>query len=106
MKINWKPVKDFAEVVGGAVTYVVMIAAYRKFMEHLTVDYNSGIAGYGDAVDAIMKSGMFSHDKADAVAALKRTGNSEFYKAMIHIAEDDSMFSRDKVNMIKELSQN
>lgn len=104
-KFDWKPVKDLAELVGGAVTYVLMIAACRKFMESMYEIPNSEAAHYDDAVRAIMKSGMFSHDKADAVAALKRYGGTEFYRAIIHIAEDDSMFSHDKANMIKELSQ-
>ena len=106
MKINWKPVKDFAELVGGAVTYVVMIAAYRKFMESMYDSPNSVSAHYDDAVKAIMDSGMYSHDKADAVAALKRYGTSEFYRAIIHIAKDDSMYSHDKIDMIKALSEN
>ena len=106
MKINWKPVKDFAELVGGAVTYVLMLAAYRKFMNNMTEVPDSKFAHYDDAVKAIMKSGMYSHDKADAVASLKRMAGTEFYRAIIHIAEDDSMFSHDKVNMIKALSEN
>ena len=105
MKINWKPVKDFAELVGGAVSYVLLIAAYRKCMDNMLVS-NSTPARYDDAVKAIMDSGMFSHDKADAVEALKRYGTTEFYKAIIHIAEDDSMFSHDKSDMIKALSEN
>lgn len=105
MKINWKPVKDFAEVVGGAVSYVLIIAAYRRLMENIYYSPNSETAHYDDAVKAIMDSGMFSHDKADAVAVLKRYGTTEFYRAIVHIAEDDSMFSHDKVSMIKALSE-
>ena len=106
MKINWKPVKDFAELVGGAVTYVLMVAASRKIMEYVIVNPDSEIVYYDDAVNAIMKSGMYSHDKADAIAALKRTGNTSFYRAIIHVAKDDSMYSHDKVSMIKALSEN
>ena len=105
MKINWKPVKDIAELVGGAVSYVVMIAAYRKFMEGMIGSPNSRNMYYDDAVKAIMESGMYSHDKANAVAALKRYGTSEFYRAIIHIAKDDSMYSHDKIDMIKALSE-
>jgi hypothetical protein len=106
MRINWKPVRDFAELVGGAVSYVLIIAAYRKFMEDMCYSPNSVSAHYDDAVKAIMDCGMYSHDKADAVAALKRYGTTEFYRAIVHIAEDDSMFSHDKLNMIKALSEN
>ena len=105
MKINWKPVKDIAELVGGAVSYVVMIAAYRKFMEGMLNSPDGKSAYYDDAVKAIMGSGMYSHDKAAAIESLKRYGGSEFYRAIVHIANDDSMFSHDKVNMIKALSE-
>lgn len=105
MKINWKPVKDFAEIVGGVVTYGLMVTAYGKFMERITEVPESSFVGYDDAIGAIMKSGMYSHDKADAAAALKRNGSSTFYKAIVHIAKDTSMYSHDKVDMIRELSQ-
>ena len=104
-KIDWKPVKDIAELVGGAACYLLMVTASSKVMEHITKVPESSFAGYDDAIGAIMKSGMYSHDKASAAAALKRNGNSAFYKAIIHIAKDSSMYSHDKVDMIRELSQ-
>ena len=104
-KIDWKPVKDVAELVGGAVSYVLILAAYGKFMERVTEVPESSFASYDDAIGAIMKSSMYSHDKAHAATALKRNGNSAFYKAIIHVAKDSSMYSHDKVNMIREMSQ-
>lgn len=104
-KFNWKPVKDFAEIVGGAACYILMLAASNKVMERISEYPESSFAGYDDAIGAIMKSDMYSHDKASAAAALKRNGSSEFYRAIIHIAKDRSMYSHDKVNMIKQLSQ-
>ena len=104
-KINWKPIKDFAELLGGAACYVLMLTASSKVMERVTAVPESTFAGYDDAIGAIMKSSMYSHDKANAAAALKRNGSSSFYKAIIHIAKDSSMYSHDKVDMIRELSQ-
>ena len=104
-KINWESVKNFAELVGGVVAYGLMITAYEKFMENITEVPESTFAGYDDAIGAIMKSDMYSHDKSQAAAALKRNGNSSFYKAIIHIAKDTSMYSHDKVYMIKELNR-
>lgn len=106
MKINWKPVKDFAELVGGIAAYVILVAATGKAMECVHYESDNTTAHYDDAVSAIMKSDMYSHDKADAAAALKRIASSEFYKAIIHIAEDNSVYSHDKANMIKALSEN
>lgn len=104
-KIDWESVKGIGELVGGAVSYVLVLAAYGKFMERITEVPESSFAGYDDAIGAIMKSSMYSHDKANAAAALKRNGSSAFYKAIIHVAKDSSMYSHDKVNMIRELSQ-
>lgn len=104
-KFDWKPVKDIAELVGGAACYVLMLAASSKVMEHVTAVPESSFVGYDDAIGAVMKSSMYSHDKARAAAALKRNGNSAFYKAIIHVAKDSSMYSHDKVDMIVELSR-
>lgn len=104
-KINWKPVKDIAELVCGATAYVLVLAVGSKAMKYVIEDPESSFAGYDDAIGAIMRSGMYSHDKANAAAALKRNGSSSFYKAIIHIAKDSSMYSHDKVDMIRELSQ-
>lgn len=104
-KIDWKPVKDFAELVCGAASYVLILAASAKAMERVTAVPESSFAGYDDAIGAIMKSSMYSHDKARAAAALKQNGTSAFYKAIIHVAKDSSMYSHDKVSMIEELSQ-
>lgn len=104
-KIDWKPVKDIAELVGGAVSYVLVLAAYGKIMERISEVPESAIVGYDDAIGAIMKSDMYSHDKAYAVSALKRDGDSTFYKAIIHIAKDSSMYSHNKVDMIREMNQ-
>ena len=104
-KIDWESVKGIAELVGGLVCYGLVVAASNKFMENMSDDHGSAIAGYDDAIGAIMKSGMYSHDKAHAAAALKQNGSSEFYRAIIHIAKDSGMYSHDKVDMIRQLSQ-
>ena len=104
-KINWEPVKDIAEFACEAMSYVLILAASGKVMERITAVPESSFASYDDAIGAIMKSSMYSHDKSRAVAALKRDGNSAFYKAIIHIAKDSSMYSHDKVDMISQLSQ-
>lgn len=104
-KFDLKPVKDVVELVCGAVAYVLISTASAKMVKQFTDSCMDDIAEYDDAVCAIMRSGMYSHDKASVIAELKRNGDSAFYKAIIHIAKDDSMFSHDKTRMIKELSQ-
>lgn len=62
----------------------------------------SGDVGYSDAVNAIMNSSMYSHDKTSAVSALIRDDSSETYKAVIQIARS-GMYSHEKVKSIQNV---
>lgn len=103
--IKSETIKNVAGQVWDVVSYGLMLAASYKVAEYISSGNNNHTAGYDDAVEAIMKSGMYSHDKRDGVAALKRYGTQEFYKAIVHVAKDSSMYSHDKVEMIKALSE-
>lgn len=61
-KIDWKPVKDIAELLCGVACYGLVVAASQKFADHITDNHVSRV-GYNEAVKAIMDSGMFSHEK-------------------------------------------
>ena len=98
-------IKTIAGKVWDVASYGLMLAASYKVADYIAGESDSKFASYNDAVKAIMNSSMFSHDKRDAVAALKRYGTHEFYKAIVHVAKDSSMFSHDKVEMIKTLSE-
>lgn len=104
-KINWKPVVDFAGGIVGVAVYGAMIGAVSKVYDYITTDHDKKPVGYDDAVSAIMKSGMWSHDKAEAAASLKPGKKSDYYNAIVHIAKDSSTFSHDKVSIIKQLSE-
>lgn len=105
IKIDLKPVGEFARQIGEVALYGLAIAASWKFSDYMTKIPDSKPIGFDDAVSAIMKSDMYSHDKSDAAAALKRNGNAEFYQAIVHIAKDSAAYSHDRVDMIKRLSQ-
>ena len=104
-KIDWEPVKDVVEVLCGVAVYGLVVAASNKMADRIIDAPDSTTVGYNDAVKAIMKSGMYSHDKTSAAVALKCNADSEFYKAVIHIANDSGSYSHDKVDMIKALSR-
>lgn len=104
-KINWESVRGYAEQLCEAASYVLVYVAANKAMKYVLDDNSYERVGYDDAIHAIMHSSMYSHDKSHAAAALKRNGNSEFYKAIVHIAKDSDTFSHDKVDLIRELSQ-
>lgn len=103
MKINLKPIGEFAKGVGEIVLFGALVGAYYKFGDYVINGNDTSIARYNDAVKAIMNSNMFSSDKKAAVEALKRNETMDFYKAIISIANDSKMFSGDKASMIQEL---
>lgn len=70
----------------------------------------TGELDYGDAVSAISMSEMYSTDKAACVPLVKANESSAYYKAIVAIARDGSMFSCDKrkaiVNITKSAALN
>ena len=60
-------------------------------------------ANYGDAVNEIMQSNMYSHDKTKAISALRKNGGTELYRAVISIVRSRA-YSHDKVKMITDIS--
>lgn len=103
-KIDLKPIGEFAKGVGKIVSFGALVGLYYKLGD-MVAGSGTSIVGYSDAVKAIMNSNMFSGDKSQAVSVLKRYDSSEFYKAIISIANDSSVFSGDKVRMIKQLCE-
>lgn len=104
-KFDWKPIGDFVGQVCEVALYGLAVAASWKFSDYMTKIPDRTPVGYDDAVSAIMKSSMYSHDKARAAAVLKRNENAEFYRAIVHIANDSKTYSHDKVKLIEELSE-
>ena len=96
--IDWKTIGHIAGRVLGVFAVGCLVSNSHKFESTIT-SY-----GYSQAVKAISESDMFSGDKREAITELKQDGNTEFYKAVIAIANDTSMFSSDKASMIKALS--
>ena len=91
--------------VGKLIVCGVAFKLLNSLNENVTVNYNSSTAtGYGAAVEAIMNSNMWSSDKHEAIAALNRKGNAEYFRAVIAVVES-SMWSSDKLDTIKGLSR-
>lgn len=105
-KVSWSIVKGIAEQLCEVGAYVLVYTVSSKVMKDVLNSDSFERVGYDDAVYAIMHSSMYSHDKSDAVAALKRNETSAFYKAIVHIAKNSGTYSHDKLDMIKELNQN
>lgn len=105
-KVNLEHVANIAKKAGKVVAGVALIAAYASVSENTyAVRDRKTTYTYSDAVDAIMESDMFSADKRQAVSLLRRYGTSEFYKAVILVVKNESMWSSDKLNTIRDLAQ-
>lgn len=59
---------------------------------------------YGDAVESISDSDMFSSDKRMAIETLLTDQNDDYYRGIIGITESD-MFSSDKLLAIQKLTR-
>ena len=105
-KLDWDSIKSIAGKFCTVAGYGLLVLASRKVADYTVDDCVSAFAGYDDAIGAIMKSGMYSGDIRDAVAALKRNEDHEYYRAIIHVAKDSRLYSHDKVDLIKGLSEN
>lgn len=62
------------------------------------------IVDYGDAVKAVVSSGMYSHDKSKVVGLLKRNADSAYYSAVIAIVKS-GMYSHEKIEAIESISK-
>lgn len=104
-KLDWKIVKDIAEVACGFAAYGLILMASNKIADN-AIGYCIRAIGYDEAIESITKSGMYSDDKCEAIKTLPRDAGADFYKAIIHIAKDSRLYSSDKVDLIKGLSAN
>lgn len=105
LNVNWEPVGKFAKTTLEIVVYGALALASIKYSESITKSLNVDTRDtYGDAVEAIMDSGMLSSYKTEVIAMLKRNGTADYYRSVIRVIEDDSMLSSYKIDMVKTLS--
>ena len=101
-------VKRIADVVLPVIGYAVLGYAAKKTNRYydygcdVVIDYPSSTL-YGRAANAIMNSYMWSCDKSEALTHLRSDRDIGYYEAVIAIAKNDDMWSRDKCNAIKKL---
>lgn len=106
LNINWEPIGKFAKTAFEVVVYGALAAASIKYGESITKNYGiNAVTTYGDAVEAIMDSDMYSSYKTEAIALLKRDGTADYYRAIARVVGDDTMYSSYKLDMIKTLSE-
>ena len=101
---NWKPVGKFAKEVCNVLAFGAVMMLMRGNDVKTFSNHDYAIGTFDGAVSAIMRSDMFSHDKEKAITALKRNGDMTYYKAVIHVANDEDTYSHNKVDMIQSLS--
>lgn len=107
ININLEPIKVFAE---GATTIIGLglLACASLYCAVVSEGSNGSrttyCAGYSGAVDAIMKSEMSSYYKQEAIRALRRDGDDEYYRAISYIVNDSNTSSYYVVEMINGLN--
>lgn len=102
MKTVGKYLKSGCKIAAyGAATILsyLSLSDIKQYVRDVSIDVN---ADYGDAVNAIMSSNMWSEDKKEAVQALSKGESAAFYKAVIKIA-NSNMWSADKAETIMEM---
>ena len=112
MVINFELIKrglsfagKYAKIGCAFVLPVIGAALADKGVDYLAKKiYNSGKVTYNDAVDAILNGDMLSSAKQESVKILKKDGDSEYYRCIIHTVQS-SLLSNAKYNIIETLSR-
>ena len=104
IKIPRETVGKVAKASLSVVCYGLGIMAYVKDVDLATVKCFIGKADYGDTVDLIMRSNMFSSDKKVMIKLVKKDADAAYYKAVIQVVKSN-MFSSDKIEAIRTLSE-
>ena len=104
IKIPRETIGKVAKASLSVVCSGLTIMAYLKDVDVAAVKCFIGKADYGDTVDLIMRSNMFSSDKKAMIELLKKDADAAYYKAAIQVIKSN-MFSSDKIDAIKALSE-
>lgn len=103
IKISRETIGKVAKASLSVVCAGLTIMSYVKDVDLATAKSLIGKADYGDTVDLIMRSSMFSSDKTETIGLLKKDADAAYYKAAIQVIKSN-MFSSDKIDAIKALS--
>lgn len=105
-KIDWKSVGNVIGEVGKIVLSGVGLYTLAMFSGNIDTTSNtkSAVGTYNSAIEAIMDSDLYSHQKTEAVAILSRDEDTEYYRAIINIVESD-IYCHEKMKLIKKLSE-
>lgn len=95
----------FVETAKGVLGFMGMVALTAAYAtgEVVLSDYRTTVK-YGDAIEAITKSDMYSSDIARVIKVLPENGTSEFYKAVMSIVNSD-MWSSEKAKVILSMCE-
>ena len=107
VKIKWKTVGTIAKFALELAFGYAVLKALPSVVE-ICIDGHDDIpasAGYGEAVDAIMNSGMSSYYKDEVLNKLARNESDGYYKAVISILKSEDLSSYYKDEMIEKISK-
>lgn len=101
--MNKRVLKEFAN----GVCSIALAAAGLIFREKVAKAVTSLYAkpeSYGDAVEAIMNSSLFSDSKREALRLVQKDRDSDYYGSIIKVV-NSSAFSDTKLEMLEILNQ-
>lgn len=111
-KINFdtvgKCVKKGCELAAYGFMTVMTVMATKDAVDMMNRSVDMTYIGnvrYSDVFSAIMSSDMMSSYKKEAASLLPKDGDSELYKAVIHVLRSD-MMSSSKLETIKSICEN
>ncbi len=104
IKIPRETINKVGKVGMSVVFYGLTIMAYAKDVDLTAAKCLIGKADYGDVVNLIMRSNMFSSDKKAMIKLIEKDADAAYYKAVIQVVKSN-MFSSDKIDAIKALSE-
>ena len=106
-KINWKTALSRAGIALCNFTLLGILSSVTTRLEGRTALRTSNwvTADYYGAVTAITNSNEFASTKQEMINTLKRDGESGYYKTVISIVNNPTMFSSSKIEAIKAISK-
>lgn len=105
LNVNKEQVGTIAKKCGSYIVFGLMLVLPRITESNIaTVKHYLGKATYGDAIGAIMGSGMLGSYKNEIIEILKKDETAEYYGSIIQVV-NSNMLGSYKVDAIRKINE-
>jgi hypothetical protein len=105
INVNAKQVGTIAKKCGSYVLFGLMLVLPRLTERNIaTVKNYLGKATYGDAIGAVMGSGMLGSYKNELIGIIRKDETAEYYGSIIQVV-NSSMLGSYKVDAIRKINE-